>query len=161
MAIVDPETDALPSRPSAGEEIPMRYISISTLLLLALGSAGCDKVDRRKIEEGREWVEKATKQASEELEAAAYGVSTLIRLALGEDTGAIEEIAVGVLARGYLLKHSRDDEREADSRGMQYVLKAGHSPIGFVDFFERPADQPSPPALLSTHLDPAERAERA
>ena len=93
--------------------------------------------------------------------AAAYGVSTLTDIALGQQTSALGQIAAELLGRGYLLKHSRDDEREADTHGMTYVIAAGHSPVGFATFFDRLAEQPRPPAILSTHPDPEERAKRA
>lgn len=92
---------------------------------------------------------------------AVYGISTLTSLALGEDAGMLEQIAVDLVAQGYLLKHSRDDEREADQKGMQFVIDAGYSPVGYVAFFERLSKQPQPPALLSTHPNPEERAQRA
>lgn len=92
---------------------------------------------------------------------AVYGISTLTSLALGEEAGMLEQIAVDLLAQGYLLKHSRDDEREADKQGMQYVIAAGYPPSGYVAFFERLAKQPQPPALLSTHPNPEERAQNA
>jgi predicted Zn-dependent protease len=93
--------------------------------------------------------------------ATIYGVSALTQIALGEDSGELERMAAELLAEGYLLKHSRDDEREADAVGMRFVIDAGHSPVGFVEFFERIARQPSPPALLSTHPNPEERAASA
>ena len=37
---------------------------------------------------------------------------------------------------GYL-KFSRDDEREADYLGLQYMYKAGYDPNAFVSFFEK------------------------
>ena len=92
---------------------------------------------------------------------ALYGVSLLTRLALGEDPGMLEQIATELLAQGFLLKHSRDNEREADAAGLDYVIAAGYSPRGYAAFFERILEQPRPPAILSTHPDPAERIEAA
>lgn len=93
--------------------------------------------------------------------AAVYGVSALTRVALGEESGQLERMAAEIIAEGFLLKHSRDDEREADEVGMSLVVDGGHSPVGFVDFFERMSKQPRPPELLSTHPNPEGRAAAA
>jgi predicted Zn-dependent protease len=93
--------------------------------------------------------------------SAAYGISLLTQLALGQESGELEQIVADVLGQGFLLKHSRDDEREADETGMKYVIEAGYSPVGYAAFFDSLAGQSRPPALLSTHPDPEERAQRA
>jgi beta-barrel assembly-enhancing protease len=64
------------------------------------------------------------------------------------------------------LKFSRDDEREADYLGIQYMYKAGYDPNSYVTFFERiQADEKrrpgSIPRLFSTHPPTPERIELA
>ena len=64
------------------------------------------------------------------------------------------------------LKFSRDDEREADYLGIQYMYKAGYDPNSYVTFFERiQADEKrrpgSIPRLFSTHAPTPERIELA
>jgi beta-barrel assembly-enhancing protease len=64
------------------------------------------------------------------------------------------------------LKFSRDDEREADFLGLQYMYKAGYDPNSYVTFFERiQADEKrrpgSIPKAFSTHPPNAERIENA
>jgi beta-barrel assembly-enhancing protease len=64
------------------------------------------------------------------------------------------------------LKFSRDDEREADYLGIQYMYKAGYDPNSYVTFFERiQADEKrrpgSIPRIFSTHPPTPERIEQA
>jgi len=64
------------------------------------------------------------------------------------------------------LKFSRDDEREADFLGIQYMYKAGYDPNAYVTFFERiQADEKrrpgSIPRVFSTHPPTPERIELA
>lgn len=62
------------------------------------------------------------------------------------------------------LKFSRDDERQADFFGLQYMYKAGYDPNSYVTFFERiQADEKRRPGTIpkafSTHPPNAERIE--
>jgi hypothetical protein len=63
------------------------------------------------------------------------------------------------------LKFSRDDEREADFLGLQYMYKAGYDPNSYITFFERiQADEKRRPGTIpkvfSTHPPTPERIER-
>jgi beta-barrel assembly-enhancing protease len=63
------------------------------------------------------------------------------------------------------LKFSRDDEREADYLGLQYMYKAGYDPNAYVTFFERiQADEKRRPGTIpkvfSTHPPTPDRIER-
>ncbi len=71
--------------------------------------------------------------------------------------------ARSILAGGYLLKFSRDDERDADRVGLEIVRRAGWDPRGMADFMdvlrrEQGRDPGSVEVFLSTHPAPAERA---
>src|SRR5690242_3168121 len=62
------------------------------------------------------------------------------------------------------LKFSRDNEREADFLGLQYMYKAGYDPNAYITFFERiQADEKRRPGtvskLFSTHPPTPERIE--
>jgi beta-barrel assembly-enhancing protease len=62
------------------------------------------------------------------------------------------------------LKFSRDDEREADYLGLQYMYKAGYDPNAFVAFFEKvQADEKKQPGTIpkvfSTHPPTPDRIE--
>jgi predicted Zn-dependent protease len=64
---------------------------------------------------------------------------------------------------GYLseLDYDRDQESEADAKGLDLLVEAKIDPTGLATFFERLRDEggPTPPELLSTHPDPGNRAE--
>ena len=91
---------------------------------------------------------------------AAYGLQTVTDMAIGKNPGQLSQIAAGLAANGYLLKYGRDQERESDRVGLSYVLRAGYNPQGMVSFFEKlAAGGPRPPVILSSHPDPADRAE--
>jgi beta-barrel assembly-enhancing protease len=64
------------------------------------------------------------------------------------------------------LKFSRDDEREADYLGLQYMYKAGYDPNAFVAFFEKvESDEKKEPGTIpkvfSTHPPTPDRIEAA
>jgi predicted Zn-dependent protease len=64
------------------------------------------------------------------------------------------------------LKFSRDNEREADYLGLQYMYKAGYDPNAFVSFFEKiEAEEKrhpgSIPKVFSTHPPTPDRVQKA
>jgi beta-barrel assembly-enhancing protease len=64
------------------------------------------------------------------------------------------------------LKFSRDNEREADFLGLQYMYKAGYDPNAFVSFFEKIEAEErrhpgSIPKIFSTHPPTPERVQKA
>lgn len=86
-----------------------------------------------------------------------------------EKNPAYGELAglIGSLGGGALLAHySREDEREADALGMEYMVRAGHNPQGMVDLMEllNRESKHKPNALelmFSTHPMSSERLETA
>ncbi len=65
-----------------------------------------------------------------------------------------------------MLKFTRDDERQADYLGLQYMYKAGYDPNAFVSFFEKieAEDKRNPgtiPKLFSDHPPTPDRMEAA
>lgn len=90
---------------------------------------------------------------------AAYGLQSLLSMALGENPGQITQIVAGVAAQGYLLKYGRNQESESDRVGLSFVLRAGYNPDGMVSFFQKlNASGGSPPTFLSSHPNPGDRA---
>ena len=59
------------------------------------------------------------------------------------------------------LGYDRDQEREADEKGREILIRAGISPAGMATFFERLSGSVSLPEFISTHPDPGNRAEAA
>jgi predicted Zn-dependent protease len=95
----------------------------------------------------------------------ANGLLGLLGAMLGNGGGARgAQIGAQVLARGYLLKFSRDDEREADRVGIEIMRRAGWDPHGMLELMEtlrreQGRDPGSVEVFLSSHPAPAERAE--
>lgn len=95
----------------------------------------------------------------------ANGLLGLLGAMLGNDGGGARGAQIGaqVLASGYMLKFSRDDEREADLVGVQVMRRAGWDPHGMLELMEtlrreQGRDPGSVEVFLSSHPAPAERA---
>jgi predicted Zn-dependent protease len=97
----------------------------------------------------------------------ANGLLGLLGAVLGSDNqGArIAQLGARVLAGGYMLKFSRDDERDADSVGAALMRRAGWDPRGLSEFLEtlrrtQGSDPGRVRVFLSSHPAPGERASR-
>jgi predicted Zn-dependent protease len=96
----------------------------------------------------------------------ANGLLGLLGAVLGNDRSArAAQMGAQVLAGGYMLKFSRDDEREADQVGAQIMRRAGWDPHGMLEFMEtlrreQGRDPGSVAVFLSSHPGPGERADR-
>jgi beta-barrel assembly-enhancing protease len=96
--------------------------------------------------------------------AAMVGTSTLQQLVFGRDPSLIAQVGSAIAAQGYLAAYSREQEREADSRGLQYLASAGYDPGAMARFFEELArlGDSNPnfvSAFLASHPAPGQRAE--
>jgi predicted Zn-dependent protease len=95
----------------------------------------------------------------------ANGLLGLLGAILGNDGGArTAQLGAQILAHGYMLKFSRDDEREADRVGAQIMLRAGWDPREMIAFMqtlrrEQGRNPSSVEVFLSSHPAPAERAD--
>ena len=93
----------------------------------------------------------------------ANGLLGLLGAVLGDEGAgaAAARIAAGVTANGFMLKFSRDDEREADQEGVQIMQRAGFDTRGMLEFMQVLADQSGRSGgaaeFLSTHPAPASR----
>jgi beta-barrel assembly-enhancing protease len=96
----------------------------------------------------------------------ANGLLGLLGAVLGNAGGArTAQTGAQVIAGGYLMKFSRDDEREADRVGVEIVRRAGWDPRGLLEFMEllraqAGRDPGSVEVFLSTHPSPAERVQQ-
>jgi len=96
----------------------------------------------------------------------ANGLLGLLGAVLGNAGGArTAQTGAQVLAGGYLMKFSRDDEREADRVGVEILRRAGWDPRGLLEFMQILREQAgrdpgSVEVFLSTHPSPAERIEQ-
>lgn len=105
--------------------------------------------------------------------AARHGakrMSTLIAFQLGfaafermsdqdRDT-EIKLLIAQAIATGFLLKNSRDNERQADDYGTENLYLAGYEPMALARFFDKLGRDYSPSRIevfLSTHPSPGER----
>jgi predicted Zn-dependent protease len=95
----------------------------------------------------------------------ANGLLGALGALLGNDGGGARAAQLGaqVLADGYMLKFSRDDERDADRVGAQIMQRAGWDPRGMIEFMDvlrrrQGRDAGSVAVFLSSHPDAAERA---
>ena len=96
----------------------------------------------------------------------ANGLIGLLGAALGNDRAARNaQIGAQLLAGGYMLKFSRDDEREADSVGARIMRNAGWDAREMIAFMEtlrrrQGSDAGAVQVFLSSHPAPGERADR-
>ena len=110
----------------------------------------------------------AERHAADQLtkQLVANGLLGLLGAVLGNGGGGARTAQVGarILADGYMLKFSRDDEREADKVGVLIMQRAGWDPRGMAEFMEtlrreHGRDPGSVEVFLSSHPGPGERAE--
>ena len=96
----------------------------------------------------------------------ANGLLSVLGALAGNDRGGqIAQVAGGLAAQGYMLKFSRDDERQADEVGAQIMKRAGWNPNGMVEFMQilraqAGRDPGSVQTFLSSHPAPGERVTR-
>jgi predicted Zn-dependent protease len=61
-----------------------------------------------------------------------------------------------------MMKYSREQEKEADLSGLDYMTREGYDPTGIVrvmELFKRESKEGGPPEFLSSHPDPGNREE--
>jgi predicted Zn-dependent protease len=87
------------------------------------------------------------------------GATTLLSAIFGGTNVAMPAKAAHDLVSN---AYDRDQEAESDRLGLALMVKAGLDPMGMSRFFERLAKSGlAPPAILSTHPDPGDRASAA
>lgn len=90
----------------------------------------------------------------------AYGMQALAAAALGDNPGLLARLATSIGSKGFMLKYSRDMEKEADLVGFEFMTGTELAPVGFVSYFEQLIDKgPDVPGFLRSHPSPASRVE--
>jgi beta-barrel assembly-enhancing protease len=91
--------------------------------------------------------------------ATMYGVQMLTTLALGQNPGALKQIAAQVAQYGTLVQFTRGQESEADAKGLPYLIRAGYDPNGMVRLFAKMSrgEGPKFAKFLQDHPLPSER----
>lgn len=110
----------------------------------------------------------------ERFETTQRTANVLLAAQLGTTLGGVGGPSVGpvrfdpsqvgqLVAQGYLAAYSRDQEAEADRRGLRHLVEAGYAPEAAAEVWEnlmeerRACDLPTPPALFATHPPSEER----
>jgi beta-barrel assembly-enhancing protease len=85
----------------------------------------------------------------------AYGLEAVSALALGQNPGLLGQVVASIVGNGAMLKHSRDDETEADELGARYASAAGYDPTSLIAFFRtlqaKEGNMPGVMVFLSDH----------
>ncbi|MFZ2490756.1 MAG: M48 family metallopeptidase [Thermoanaerobaculia bacterium] len=94
------------------------------------------------------------------------GLSVLAGIALGQNPGAVQQIAAQIVAGGALARYSREAERESDELGLRFMFDAGYDPRGMASMFRKLlAQRESSPGrveqFFSTHPQTEERVRDA
>lgn len=67
----------------------------------------------------------------------AYGIDAVAGLFLDGESGALQQALTEFARSGAIAKFSRDDEREADELGQQYMAEVGYAPSAMPAMFEK------------------------
>jgi predicted Zn-dependent protease len=100
-------------------------------------------------------------------EAIAYDLlAEVAARAAGKDRGRAAETVTKVVGQMVQLKHSREDEYEADEYGIRYMAKAGYNPWGMVELLTvlKNLSESEPGTfteMFQTHPATSKRIERA
>lgn len=105
------------------------YVYVTTATIAACK----DDQDELACVIGHEIGHTCGKHAKKQMEKGAVG--GLLVAVLGSKNSSIASLA-NVAANMVMLGYSRDDENDADRRGVRYTVRAGYDPHGLIRFFE-------------------------
>lgn len=95
-----------------------------------------------------------------------FGYNLIMSIVLGEDAGAVSQIAAQFAGTAGAMYYSRGNEREADSIGMDIAVRADYNPTGMISFMgklleqERKRGGGPPLPIFASHPPTEERVER-
>ena len=94
--------------------------------------------------------------------AADYSIQALTAAALGQNAGAVTQLAGSVLQQGFLMRYSRSHELEADRVGLGLMRRAGYDPRDAVTIFRKleSGSGGGSPEFLSSHPSNERRIEQ-
>ncbi len=111
---------------------------------------------------GRHGLENVKRASSMKTQGAVIG-ATILGAIFGGQQGAEAGMAIGsMVAGGFLMKHSREAEREADFLGLYNIKNAGYNTGGMIEMFQMlqqvsKGGGGSLGSILASHPDPRER----
>ncbi len=111
---------------------------------------------------GRHGLENVKRASGLKTQGTVIG-ATILGAILGGQQGAEAGMALGSLvAGGFLMKHSREAEREADFLGLYNIKNSGYNTAGMVEMFQMLQQASkgggnSLGSILASHPDPRER----
>jgi predicted Zn-dependent protease len=96
---------------------------------------------------------------------ASAGLGLLGAFLGGGNGSKMAQLGAGLAAQSVMMKFSRDAEREADMKALQYMKRAGYDPRGMVEFLQvlrnrQGRDPGSVQTFFASHPAPAERVAR-
>ncbi|HWC16995.1 MAG TPA: M48 family metallopeptidase, partial [Terriglobales bacterium] len=105
-------------------------------------------------------VQRHSTRAATKQYKAQVGLGILGALLGGSVGGQLAAAGISFAAGSYLLKNSRQSEKEADLLGTDIMYDAGYNPIHLPRFFEKIEEEGSQgPQFLSDHPNPGNRIE--
>jgi len=66
-----------------------------------------------------------------------YGYNLIASLLLGDNPKAAAQLAAGLIGQTITARYSREQEREADALGMEFMFRAGYSPDAMISFMQK------------------------
>lgn len=135
--------------------VPGGLVYVNTGLIAQSGSAA-ELVGALAHEVGHGVARHGTKRLSKANEA-----NIVAGAVLGQSGNVAGRVATQVAAQGAFAKFSRDDERDADRRGVRYMAGAGYDPRGLANLLDRLASQEGGGgvAIFRSHPLSSERRE--
>jgi predicted Zn-dependent protease len=109
--------------------IPGGHIYINTGLIKAAHSAS-ELAGVMAHEFSHGVARHATQQIS-----AQYGINVVANAALGKNASAYQQLLAQVISGGAMARYSREQEKQADDMGVDFMFKAGYDPNGMANMF--------------------------